>query len=299
MNKTVFKLVLAMSIFALLIILSTSVFASSDNRIEIVKPKETTYPIVTIDYYYDADKEVLLSGKMSKEDVVSTLGIVIYEGNPIFSSLGDLVDKDLIISVDYLENVSVSEITYTPYGENITYSQNIPKGLKVVTKEGVNGTIRDIYNVTRLNGVEIDREYLKSGIVSEPINAECLVGQGGTFIDMNGYEVEYSYYVDCTATYYTKDSSPTEWDYYTFIEIPVDETCIAVDPNVIPLKSKVYVAKNTNDEKQIDCGYKLAADIGGGIVGNKIDVYYETESNIDWYFWYHGIINVRVYVLND
>lgn len=47
-----------------------------------------------------------------------------------------------------------------------------------------------------------------------------------------------------------------------------DEKVIAVDPNVIPLGSKVYVE---------GYGYATAEDTGGAIKGNRIDVFIPTE----------------------
>jgi 3D (Asp-Asp-Asp) domain-containing protein len=58
---------------------------------------------------------------------------------------------------------------------------------------------------------------------------------------------------------------------------------IAVDPKVIPLGSKVYVE---------GYGYAVAADKGGGIKGNKIDVFMPTKSKaIQW-----GVRTVKVKV---
>ena len=48
-----------------------------------------------------------------------------------------------------------------------------------------------------------------------------------------------------------------------------DMKVIAVDPNVIPLGSKVYVE---------GYGYAIAGDTGGAIKGNKIDVFIPTKS---------------------
>lgn len=60
---------------------------------------------------------------------------------------------------------------------------------------------------------------------------------------------------------------------------------IAVDPNVIPLGSKVYVE---------GYGEAIAADTGGAIKGNKIDVHVPTKDEA--YNW--GIRNVNVTIID-
>ncbi|MED1749085.1 LysM peptidoglycan-binding and 3D domain-containing protein [Bacillus zhangzhouensis] len=60
---------------------------------------------------------------------------------------------------------------------------------------------------------------------------------------------------------------------------------IAVDPNVIPLGSKVYVE---------GYGEAIAADTGGAIKGNKIDVHVPSKSQAkNW-----GVKSVKIKVLN-
>jgi 3D (Asp-Asp-Asp) domain-containing protein len=60
---------------------------------------------------------------------------------------------------------------------------------------------------------------------------------------------------------------------------------IAVDPNVIPMGSVVYVP---------GYGYAVAADRGGAIKGNRIDLYMEDYSSaINW-----GRKNVTITILN-
>lgn len=60
---------------------------------------------------------------------------------------------------------------------------------------------------------------------------------------------------------------------------------IAVDPNVIPLGSKVYVE---------GYGEAIAADTGGAIKGNKIDIHVPTKDEA--YNW--GIRNVKVTIMD-
>jgi len=64
-----------------------------------------------------------------------------------------------------------------------------------------------------------------------------------------------------------------------------DEKVIAVDPNVIPLGSKVHVE---------GYGYATAADIGGAIDGNEIDIFYPEEQTALNY----GVKTVKVSIIN-
>jgi 3D (Asp-Asp-Asp) domain-containing protein len=61
---------------------------------------------------------------------------------------------------------------------------------------------------------------------------------------------------------------------------------VAVDPDVIPLGTHVYVP---------GYGMGLAADTGGAIVGDKIDLCMEDASEA----WRFGRRMVKVYVLTD
>ena len=67
-------------------------------------------------------------------------------------------------------------------------------------------------------------------------------------------------------------------------EIPYAKV-VAVDPNVIPMGSVVYVP---------GYGYAVAADTGGGIQGNEIDVYMKNYSDaVNW-----GRKNVNITIIN-
>jgi Uncharacterized protein conserved in bacteria len=58
---------------------------------------------------------------------------------------------------------------------------------------------------------------------------------------------------------------------------------IAVDPDVIPLGTKVYIP---------GYGYAICADTGGAIKGNKIDIYLNSEK--DCYNWGRRSVTVHI-----
>lgn len=66
---------------------------------------------------------------------------------------------------------------------------------------------------------------------------------------------------------------------------PISGRTIAVDPTIIPYGTKIYIP-------EFDKVF-IAEDCGGGIKGNKIDIYMDTkEECISW-----GIRNIEIYIL--
>lgn len=90
-----------------------------------------------------------------------------------------------------------------------------------------------------------------------------------------------------TATAYTAECDGCSGITYTGVDLNKDRNAkvIAVDPNVIPLGSKVHVE---------GYGNAIAADIGGAIKGNKIDLHVPTKDEA--YSW--GVRTVNITILN-
>ena len=73
------------------------------------------------------------------------------------------------------------------------------------------------------------------------------------------------------ATAYTADDPGNSG--YTATGQPLAYGMVSVDPNVIPLGSQLYIE---------GYGYAVAADTGGGIVGNRIDLAMESVRRIEF-----------------
>ncbi len=189
--------------------------------------------------------------------------------------------------------VKVVEVTYAEVTENVEIpfaterrnDSSIEAGLSRVYRYGSNGVSRVNYRVRYEDGVEVSREELGREVVSEPKSQVVLVGtlqqvsRGGEDIRfVKAFEMRSTAYCPCT-----KCCGPNAKG-VTALGMQAKQGVIAVDPRIIPLGTRVYVD---------GYGYALAADTGGAIKGNKIDVCFETHDEaLRW-----GMRNTKVYVL--
>ncbi len=74
------------------------------------------------------------------------------------------------------------------------------------------------------------------------------------------------------------------YGYPSYIGLPLARGIVAVDPNVIPMGTKLYVE---------GYGEAIAADQGGAIKGNRIDLYFDTHQEALNY----GMKTVKVTIL--
>ena len=136
-------------------------------------------------------------------------------------------------------------------------------------------------------------------VVDEQISGEELIDVED--VTPNGPPTEYKSVMNVTATAYCLcqkccGKSPSSPGYGRtasgLVIVPGQNMkVIAVDPKVIPLGTKVYVQSTDGSE---DYGYAIAADTGGAIKNNKIDLYKDTHKQaLQW-----GRRQVKLYVID-
>ena len=109
---------------------------------------------------------------------------------------------------------------------------------------------------------------------------------GNVIMTSSGESYTYVDVMTCSATAYTCEG----YVGHTYSGTLARVGAIAVDPTVIPLGTKMYVVSN---DGQYVYGYCVAEDIGGGIKGNKIDLYFDTYAEC----WDFVVRMCTVYIL--
>lgn len=112
------------------------------------------------------------------------------------------------------------------------------------------------------------------------------LGAGSTFLSKEAKAATPSRELICSTTAYTAGAGSMTSSGMAVKRNPNGLSTVAVDPNVIPLGSSLYIE---------GYGYAIAADTGSAIKGNIIDVYFDNSS--DCYNW--GRQTVKVIVLGD
>ena len=189
----------------------------------------------------------------------------------------DVITEDMQLTLTAVTEKMVSTTKSIPYETLEMENPDLASGERRVTQKGVNGVVRvtnkEIYHGTEL----VDTVFVEEVVTTEPV-VEIIEYGPENVID--GYR--YSKAIQVRATAYTPyDPGCTG---ITATGMKATKGVVAVDPRVIPLGSQVYVP---------GYGVAIAADTGGAIKGNRLDVCYNTLAEA--YTW--GVKNVTVYVL--
>lgn len=228
--------------------------------------------------FYDKPEVVCSTKGRTLGELVGLLGIELSDAQKTEADLSSFIDGDVNVAVDSVTYGTATSEESIDYETKYVDVDTIPRGSTRVQQAGSEGVRTVTYNVTYVNGVETAREKSGEYVSRQPTDRVIARGTGGTAV-IGGVPSSYSYVLICDSTVYTGGG-------ITASGLPATEQVIAVDPTVIPLGTRVYIE---------GIGYRIAADTGGLIKGNFIDIYYET-SNPN--FAGYGRRNVKVYILD-
>ncbi len=216
---------------------------------------------------------------------------------------GSLVDK-IVKKSNFL--IDTSKISFIKFSGDMKFENTIVSG--DVAIENINASSDIVAENAVFSGdllVIEPEEGSENIIIEEPVEiaVEEIIDEKTEEVpalDENGVPTNYVSYIDCTATAYClcqkcTGKTPNSPGYGRtasghVIKPGQNEKIIAVDRRQIALGTNVYV-QGLNGAPSY--GFALAADTGGAIKGNKIDLYY--DSHADCLKW--GRRQVRVYIL--
>lgn len=235
---------------------------------------------VPITLTYQGRDQVIVTGKPTVGELASSLGIL--QENIRLEPGGETrIQAGLQIRAITLAEKVVERQQEVPFTVVRQPDATMEKGVEEVVEEGQNGSKTVAVKLHFADNNQVAEEMLSETITVQPRPKIISVGTRDTINTSRGAQrfrrVEW---MEATA-YLPTDGSAHG---VTATGIAARHGIVAVDPDVIPLGTRLYIP---------GYGLALAADTGGAIVGNTIDLCMESYSDA----WRFGRRTVKVYIL--
>jgi len=231
----------------------------------------------TVNILADGKTYQVLTPPVTVAEAVKAAGITLQEEDIVNPSLDAVVTKGQEIRVIRVTRQVITENSVIPYPVQRTTDNTLEKGLTKTVRRGQNGLAVDKIEITYYDGREAAREVIARTVVRDPVPQVIAMGTI-TSVSRGSLRLDFERALIAEATAYTYTGRRTSSGAYPEVGL------VAVDPDVIPMGSRLYVE---------GYGFARAADCGSDIRGNRIDVFMETESQCrSW-----GRRTVKVYVL--
>ncbi len=223
------------------------------------------------------------------KDVLEKLNIA-YEPSrdEISPRESSLVYPGLEIKINHLIVKIIKLKTPVPFKVLKTVNPRLSQGKKIIKFPGEKGLAVQTFKVTYLGGKEIARKIISTKIAKKPLSRIVLVGGRKKVRPRRSYSFAARVAVArgsrCLLMWATAYVPGYGCGYRTSTGRRATYGVVAVDPRVIPLGTRLYIP---------GYGYAVAADTGGKIKGNRIDLCFDSPKQARRF----GHRQVKVFIL--
>ncbi|MDI6871246.1 MAG: G5 domain-containing protein [Bacillota bacterium] len=246
------------------------------------------YRAVPITVQVDGRTFELLTPKQTVREALVAAGVALGEHDRVEPSATAPVASGLTVVVHRVEIKDVQQQVEIPFTVLRRQDPELEKGLERVIRAGVKGLKERTIRVTTEDGKVIAKALVAEKVLREPQPQLVAVGTKKVVRTLRTSRGEYRYTERRVMVATAYDPSPRsigpKATGYTYLGLKAQYGIVAVDPRVIPLRSRLYIP---------GYGEALAADIGGAIKGNRIDLCFDTYEEAIRF----GRRKVEVYVL--
>ena len=224
------------------------------------------------------------TGDHTVDEIIRQAGIELNDADIIVPARDTKITEPTAITITRVTKVQKTETRPIAYTTQTKNTDALYRGESRVAQKGVNGTEELTFDYIYHDGKQVSRHQVGSRVIAEPVTQIVEKGTKKPSVPGKG-GLSYSRVLTVEATAYSgggRTASGTR----------ARVGAIAVDPRVIPLGTRLYIT--SMDGKSWVYGYAVAEDTGGAIKGNRIDLYFNSESQCRSF----GRRNCKVYVLD-
>lgn len=223
------------------------------------------------------------------KELLSENNIYYDEDDIIYPSVNSKLKDHMDIKITYVQQITVSEHSRIAYKTKVKNDDSLPKGVTKVTQEGKDGRKTMIYEEVYHDGKLVSRVVDKEIIREEPVNKIVTKGTGTSYV-VSSSNSSQKLSISNSNSNVKGDKMIVSATAYSGDSITATGTrprwgTIAVDPRIIPYGTKVYIPKFNMTF--------VAEDCGGGIKGNRIDIFMNSSSAC--YNW--GVRSIDIYIV--
>lgn len=239
------------------------------------------------------------------QELLSRLNIPVEENTTVSSGLDEDTYDGMVLNVSRSLRTQETYSVTIGYETTYCYDATLPAGTQKVLTPGQAGQMLCTADVIYVNGVEASRTVISQTVTVQPVNEIVAVGTGGVelepgyvseqpvigdgfIITPTGEVLTYTDMIQCTGTGYSRDGRKA----YTYSGTIVEIGSVAVDPDVIPLGTRMYIV---SADGEYVYGVATAEDIGAGVEGAWVDLYFGTTDEC----WVFGMRPCNVYILGE
>lgn len=226
----------------------------------------------------------LLTSAATVGDLLAEAGVRLGEQDRVEPGLGDPVTGNLQVRVVRVVERLATEAQVLPFATVRREDPDLVAGETREVRPGTPGETRLVYREVWEDGVRLTRDLVEEQVTRPPVDRVVAYGTAGV-VSRGGVTYRYRRELVMTATGYAPGDGMTPGS-YTATGVPARRGVVAVDPQVIPLGTRLYVE---------GYGPAVAADTGGAIKGMKIDLCFDSVAEANAFGLRPG---VKVYVLD-
>jgi uncharacterized protein YabE (DUF348 family) len=209
-------------------------------------------------------------------DVLAEEGVALPEGAYLDPPFDAPLTEGIAVRVVQLSASREIESEFIPSRTVYRSDASLGPG-QTRTEAGRDGMLVRRYDVQYANGVEAGRTLIEEYYEPEPVDTVVYYPVQTGLGQQAPAEGEVARVINVYATYYTPASSGRSANDpaygRTATGVLVTYGVVAVDPNVIPLGTRMFIP---------GYGYAVAADTGGAVKGYIIDLGYPDGVAVDW-----------------